>query len=317
MVISSPGGLQRGWNFAGNPYPSAIDWNAASGWTKTGLDATIYIYNNGTWATCNSTSGGTNGGSQYIPVSQGFFVKVTDSGSGYPVTATLMMNNSVRVHNGVAYLKDEIASRVMLQVSSESRTDETGILIHPEATPSFDSQLDAYKIISDEYGVPQIYSVSDVKYAMNCLPAEEPVIIGVRGSMPGEALTISLTDNGQHEYLYLEDTYTGQITDLNNGSYTFNYMMDQDNRFVLHFAPLAVPENPAGRINIYAVDLDVYVAVPLNTEGNVIAYDLMGREAGCMKITAAVNKLTLDKTGCYIIEVISEGSVVTKKVFVK
>ncbi len=33
-----------GWNLVGNPTPSTINWDAPSGWTKTNMDQTIYIW---------------------------------------------------------------------------------------------------------------------------------------------------------------------------------------------------------------------------------------------------------------------------------
>ena len=34
----------KGFNLVGNPYPSAIDWDAASGWTKTNIDNAVYYF---------------------------------------------------------------------------------------------------------------------------------------------------------------------------------------------------------------------------------------------------------------------------------
>ena len=36
-----------GFNLVGNPYPSPINWNAASGWTKTNIDNALYISKQG------------------------------------------------------------------------------------------------------------------------------------------------------------------------------------------------------------------------------------------------------------------------------
>ena len=76
------------WNFVGNPYPCTINWDA-SGWTKTNINDAIYIWD----ATLNSGQGGymsyiggvgTDGGSEFIPPSQGFFIEVDPSHStGY------------------------------------------------------------------------------------------------------------------------------------------------------------------------------------------------------------------------------------------
>ena len=74
---SSGNNASDGWNLVGNPYPSTIDWDAATGWTKTGLDNTIYMRDNGSnpivYATFNGTTNAfTNGGSRYIPLGQAF-----------------------------------------------------------------------------------------------------------------------------------------------------------------------------------------------------------------------------------------------------
>ncbi|MBM3435605.1 MAG: hypothetical protein FJY07_05225 [Bacteroidetes bacterium] len=80
----------QGWNAVGNPYPSAIDWDAASGWTKTNVANATYVENAGLWASYIAGAG-TNGGSRYISPGQGFFVECTDAGGG-----TLAMTKDVR-----------------------------------------------------------------------------------------------------------------------------------------------------------------------------------------------------------------------------
>jgi hypothetical protein len=85
-----------GWNFVGNPYPSAYDWNtfwddgntgSDDGTNYTNIDQTIYIYD----ATANSyksynasTNSGTFNG--IIAQGQAFFVKSTGSGTVLTLT---------------------------------------------------------------------------------------------------------------------------------------------------------------------------------------------------------------------------------------
>jgi hypothetical protein len=80
---------------------------------------------------------------------------------------------------------------------------------------------------------------------------------------------------------------------------------------------LAVRENPADLVNIYSSQKDVYVSVPLNTTGDIVVYNLMGQEIVRTQINGVLNKLTLDKSAYYIVKVVSNENVVTKKVFVK
>ena len=96
-------GLTRtglGWNLVGNPYPSPIDWDALTGWTKTNVDNATYRHvNNATWA--EYVGGvGANGGTRYIAGEQGFFVGVT---TGF-TAGTLSMTNDVSTHSYFNFL---------------------------------------------------------------------------------------------------------------------------------------------------------------------------------------------------------------------
>ena len=68
--------MDYGWNLVGNPTPSTIDWNASSGWTRTNIDSTIYIWDpsaGGSYKTWNGTTG--NLGNGKIAPFQAFWVK--------------------------------------------------------------------------------------------------------------------------------------------------------------------------------------------------------------------------------------------------
>ncbi|MBC8486467.1 MAG: T9SS type A sorting domain-containing protein [Bacteroidetes bacterium] len=320
VVLSSPGDWSRGWNFFGNPYLSAIDWDAASGWTKIDIDATVYIYNTALdqWATYSLGSGGNNGGSQYIAMGQGFWVKRTNDAVGpYPLQGTLTMDNDVRVHNGVGYLKSEIANIVKLQVTGNEYSDETSILFREDATVGFDSQYDAYKLPSVEVATPQLYSIASTNHAVNVLPETEWVQLGFTAGVNGE-YTISATEINDIPSVWLEDTFTGELTNLQNVSYTFTYTVgDDEARFIVHFTPLAVDENAEDMFGIYSYNKDVYVSVPENTKGDIVIYNMMGQEVTSAPINSALNKITLEESAYYVVKVLSDESVVTRKVFIK
>ncbi len=100
----------QGFNLVGNPYVSAIDWKAASGWGRASLHQTsggydFWVYNEtaGNYGTYNSSlvsNDGTNGTTRYIPSGQGFFVRAASSGS-------LSMNNNIRVQQNPTFLKSD------------------------------------------------------------------------------------------------------------------------------------------------------------------------------------------------------------------
>ena len=317
VTMSAPGGIQRGWNFFGNPYTSALDWDATSGWTKTTIDATVYVYNYPQWATYSFGGGGSNGGSQHIAMGQGFFVHKTDLGGGYPETGTLTMDNDVRVHNNVGYLKSEIANKVSLQVAGIEFSDEASIIFREDATAGFDSQFDAYKLQSPEDNAPTFYSVATENLAVNVLPPVNWVQLGFHAGVSGE-YTISAMELNDIPSVVLEDTFTGEFTDLTSDSYTFIYSTDDKvNRFIVHFTPLSTPENAADLYNIYSYDKDVYVAVPENTNGHILVYDMIGQEVAEAPINSVLNVISLEKSAYYIVKVMSDENVVTRKVFIK
>jgi hypothetical protein len=311
-LTRSGAGLNYGWNLVGNPYPSPIDWDAATGWTKTNVDNATYRHvNNATWATYVGGVGA-NGGTRYITSCQGFFVGVTDG----QTIGTMNMDNNVRTHNTAPFFKDEVADIVRLEVTGNGYTDETVIRFLDIATPEFDGDWDAHKLFGSVPEAPAIYSTDNGMMAINSLPATNTVAVGVNAGVPGE-FTITATETSEFADVILEDLMTGYITDLKSNSYTFSYDMNLDNRFIVHFTPLAVTENPADLINIYSNHKDVYVTVPANTNGDIVVYNMMGQEVARTLIADVLNKITLDNSAYYVVQVLSNESVVTKKVFVK
>jgi len=308
---------EYGWNFFGNPYSSAIDWDAISGWTKTDIDATVYIYNGTGWATYNTNTGGNNGGTQYIATGQGFFVHATDQGGPYPNYGEFALNNDVRLHNSVGYLKSTISNKVSLLVEGNNYSDETVIIFNEQATVGFDSEYDAYKLDSQQTGVPALYSVGNTKLAVNVLPQVEWVQLGFKSDVSG-TFTISAIEINDIGIVLLEDTFTGEMTDLSSNSYTFVYNESDDaNRFIVHFTPLAIGDNIGGVTNIYSHNKSIYVNVPDNTQGEIFIYNMMGQNVVSTQINGSLNKISLNESAYYLVKVVSNEQITSTKVFIK
>ncbi|NTW24717.1 MAG: S8 family serine peptidase, partial [Lentimicrobium sp.] len=140
-----------GYNLTGNPYPSAIDLES-SGIVRTNLDAAVYFWNpalnDGLGGYAYWTIGGTgvNGATQYIPVAQGFFVKV----SGVGLTGSLSFNNTTRTHNSQAFYKNGLPNTLRITASGGLFSDETVLRFAEGTTPFFDNQSDAWKLLNDQ-----------------------------------------------------------------------------------------------------------------------------------------------------------------------
>jgi C1A family cysteine protease len=304
-------GVNSGWNLAGNPYPSTIDWDATTGWTKTNLNNAIYIEKNGGWASYIAGAG-TNGGTQYIAPCQGFFVNVAGVGNG-----TLAMSDDVRVHKTTAFFKNTVSNMVKLQVSGNRYSDEAVIRFLPEATSEFDGSFDAYKFFVDIDGATQLYSSGSTPLSINTLPETSTVALGLHVNTSG-VYTIAATDVKDLSAVSLEDIKTGIFTDLLKDSYSFNFTQDEnEQRFVLHFDP--IPWNKAEKpiANIFSNDETLFIDLNDAQGGNTIIYTITGQVVATASVIQGLNKISLTNSGNYIVKVISPRVSLVKKVWIQ
>ena len=292
-AVSYPG-VGDNFNLVPNPYPSAIDWDAASGWTKTNMNSAIYIYNSGSsssgsyvWASYVAGNGGvgTNGGTNHIPVGQAFFVQ---SNASSPV---LSMNNEVRVHSSQSFYKNTTEQAEMLRLTAQAngKTDEIIVRYIAEATSSFDGAFDALKLMGSA-DRPNLYSITpdNTNLSINSIPyttESYELPLGFESDTEGE-VTISfegMESFGDWVTIMFEDQLTGIFTDLReSSSYTFTHAAaNSPERFVLHFMGVTgFEEQPANQkhFTCWSVNGSIYVMAP--GEEKVVSaelYDLQGR----------------------------------------
>ena len=304
----------QGWNFVGNPFTSAIDWGAFSGWTKTNVGSTIYIYNGTTWATWNGTEG-TGGGSRYIASGQGFFVEVTtDHTSG-----TLTMTKDVQVHNTVTYLKgkSEVSELVRLEVSNVEYSDETVIYFDENATTGYDYNMDAHKLFSYNESVPQISFADNGFMAINVLPEQNTEIpVDVRGTN-GETLTISATEILGFGEVFMLDNYTGNEINLSKNDYEFVFVENVTNRFTLFFTTVGNDDKQHSPINIYSYNKTLRIVTSGLLDASIIVYNIMGQEISSTRSNNTITNIPVYNSGYYIIKVVYDNCIETRKVYVK
>jgi len=322
-----------GWNHVGNPYPSAIDWQATSGWTKSNMDNTIYYWNpsSGTGNYSYFVGGGTapwtggtsvNNGTQYIPSMQGFIVHCNNAAGG-----SIKMENDTRVHNPLAFYKNENSDFLRLKAIGNGYWDETVIRFSEYANNNFDSDFDAYKLFGlDE--APQLYSIiPDEKLSVNSLTELEDyriVNLGFECNIPAiytiEASEIESFKDGME--IYIEDIKTSTIQNLSlNPIYEFAHEPGNDpNRFFVHFGkPNSIDDNTQSPFNIYSNENIIYISSTENLQNDIIIYNILGQEV----YRETLNGIGLTKievtfgTGYYMVKVFNDKQFFTKKVFIK
>ena len=269
---SSGNTLNDGWNLVGNPFPSTIDWNAGSGWTKSNLDGTIYVTDNGPGAAIIHASWngtvGTNGGSRYIAMGQGFWVKA--NGSGVP---SLQVNENIKSPRQPAvFFRETPPTEVLrLTLSDGIATDEAVIHFREDASAGFDSHADAWKFKNSNFNLSSIINDSS-KLSINSLSSlacNSNIRLSVDDILPGH-YTLSFSNLGsfQGTVFTLIDSLTMKTISIDKDIiYDFDVSADPKSygqkRFYLKISkelnPLVIEESTSGSLTAnYSTNIQWY-----------------------------------------------------------
>lgn len=314
-----------GYNLVGNPYPCTIDWDAASGWTKTNITGAIYIWDPAINNYMSYSNGaGTNGGSRYIPATQGFFVKANAGGG------SLAINNNARVSTMSVNHRSTASNVLSLKVLNENYSDETIIRFNSNASFEFDDQYDADKLLSFDLNVPQIFTVnSDQRnYSINTIPEL------VNSYSVNLSLIANITGNYQisPDFLnmdpgievFLEDKFNGNIHNLRQGNYLFTSTnTDNPDRFVLHFIQSKkitdLSENADNQIRIFNSSHHLYLIFPENKmeaeNVTVNIFDMLGKNVYSRKLNNPYGQMIIEVPllhGNYIVQLMTSGQTINK-----
>jgi hypothetical protein len=197
----------QGFNQIANPYPGCIDWLSFRASNSANIQATAYLYSQGSWITYDAFTPG-----QLIAPLQAFQVQTGTTPGSYSAT----FQNSHRAGGTTAFYSDAAPyiSRISIQLSQTGKTDETRIYLSDEATYDFDFNLDGTKLKNESVN-PNLYtldSLSEIPYAVQAIPG---VITTTRiplcAELPDESdFTIKIS--GQEELIvYLHDLFTDSI----------------------------------------------------------------------------------------------------------
>ena len=275
----------KGFNLVGNPYPSPIDWNASSGWTKTNIDNAVYYFDAGVSSQYTGTyssyangvsSNGTAG--NIIPAMQGFFVHVTNG--SYPVTASLGMGNQVRVNNlsSVFHKSADAEVKPLVRLTAEYDTEkikDAAVVYFDElATTIFDKEFDALKLMNTDQGVPNLYSVTTEtdRLSISAIPypadSSTRIPLGLK-TEKADWVTLNVTNienipSGLH--IYLEDALTGLVQDMQiNPEYRVHIEKGiLDSRFTLIFSDKDLVHAPTGTDTFFATVVNGRLSVTLD-----------------------------------------------------
>lgn len=328
----TPASNATGWNLLGNPFPSAIDWNADTSWNRTNVGGWAVVYDDGAFRGWNpfltgslrSYNGKTDG---IIPATQGFWVRA------FQDMASLTIPQSQRIHNAQVFYKDAMEVddvHLRLLVSANGFEDEAVIIFKEGASEGFDGLFDLEKMYNvDE--APNIYSVAqgNIQYSVNVLQndfistSDSPIIpFGFKLGLESQCV-VSVSGIETFDPLtpiYLEDLKEGEMVNLRNqDTYEFYaYPADYTNRFLLHFAePNAIDEELYSDVSIYSYGNQIYVKIPEATKGDAEVFDILGKSVTAFKLNQEFTTEQIYKTGYYIVKVKTSDHFLTTKVYIK
>jgi len=312
-----------GFNLVGNAYPSSIDLgNGAISWPSASHTAYFWDPINATYKIYTTVS---PSHSQYVPPVQGFFIEA-------PVNGNFQVPNSARLHYAETFLKDAVVYPNVLNLiatsQANSKVDQAVVGFVPETTTGYDFNYDAIKLDGGST-TPQIFSVlsDNMKVAYNIQPFVTENTVVQMGFTCGETGNYTLTATNLESFdascrIYLEDLKEGMIQDIKSyPAYNFNYTTGEAaNRFVLHFSnPLGINDQQANGVQVYTFESSLYIKNLGNKAlKNVFVYDLLGKEV----FRSALSQNPLQKfvttlnQGYYLVKVVSDNGVTTRKVYI-
>lgn len=303
-----------GFNFIGNPWSSAIDWEAATGWGGTSTVAdNVWVYNGSAFTVYNRNTQ-VGDGSRYIAMNQGFFVEATAAG-------TLTASNAVCVHNGVSFRSSERSDQqvITLELYSNGQTDKTFIVFKEGATTDYEGTFDAHKLFSFNADYPQIYSTANDFMAINALPYDyrENIAMDVRGK-DGNEMTISATETADLDVIYLQDEATGIKVDLTEVPYTFTYDSGITDRFTILFSITDINENhnPLDA-KIFNSNGAILVILSEFEKVDINVFNLLGQNVASQSATGTHSRINVHQSGYYLVKLSNGTKISTQKVFIR
>ena len=285
LTYSGTDPAMKGFNMVGNPYPSSVDWQSASGWSRSalvsnggGYDMWIWNPSANNYGICNSIPGstGTNSVTRYIAPMQGYLVKAASAG-------TFTIDNAARVLDNTPWIKN-----------AEQSPSQLNLIVNSNAGNGFDEVQLSFGLPLNENGAMKLFSTVQSAPSL-FLPAQRENL-SVRyytNTIENPAVPVSFTpgtegnftftcnfDKEKFDSVMLEDhlLHSSQNMKITN-TYSFqSSKTDITDRFVLRFGPDVKHSTTELPAKIYTDGSHVIIdltAVPENT--TVFVYNVIGQ----------------------------------------
>lgn len=236
---TSASAANTGWNMVGNPWPTYYNIH------KLNYTAPFAVYNEGYGR--YDTYSPADDDYALIPF-QALFVQRPNNVTSFDAPADGRQLTSEITSQNARKRSADGRKLFDIQVSDGEFSDKARLVVNADAALDYEIGRDASKFFADGTSTPQIYSIGadDTQYAINERPEGDGTLrIGIIFAADGE-YTLSAVRNSLGKVI-LKDHFTGEETNLEQNSYTFEAEAGMCNaRFTIRYA--------AGTTGIQAVD---------------------------------------------------------------
>lgn len=309
-------GIGDGWNLVGNPYASAIQWNnLTSDWTKSGLNAAVYVPDNSTGSlrfyTYDADTGlGLGGGYEtlvdgIIAPGQAFWVKTINA------SPSLTIHEKAKRTNTSTFYREggSSANHFVVKLSDGILQDNTFVILGEHYEDTYEPARDGMKRKNDKLNLSS-RSSENVNLVFNKLSdsfCEKTIPLTIEGVTPG---TYSLSfDNVENlvgvGVIELTDHFTSNTVTVGSTPYSFNVTADAASygagRFTLTINRPALQKNAVAAIENVCGGTSATIQLT-NTQPGAYYYatqqgsatqlsEVVADEAGNMQLTVPVSAL--------------------------
>ncbi len=315
------GPADDGWNLVNNPYASQIDWASAS-WTKTNIDATIYVWNGVAYNSLNGT--GT------IASGQSFWVHAN--------AASPVLNATQNVKTSTAatfYRTSETGMEDQLSITllDGEVSDLARIRFLDDAIEEFDSKYDGYKLQNDIFNLAST-TQAGLDLSINTLPSstmDRTVKLNISNINEGSYQlkfdglssfeappTFTLIDNFLNTSTILEEgfEYNFTVTSDTTSYGSFRFSIVVGSQVILGVDDTLLGDKSG--INVYPNPVTQYLNIINSSKQKielVTIYDLNGKIVYSRTKNISDNiDMSNMKNGFYIINIVADNKTITYRI---
>ncbi len=326
------------WNLIGNPFPSylkADDFFDTNSGLLDPLAIFIYGYNGNPSGNLYTMIGPDDG--YMVAPGQSFFVASNSTGGTVQFKTVLpdMRSPAIGGNDFITARGFNTNNEIVLEVLKQEDSFSTEINFNSNSSRGVDPGYDGviFGDVAPEFSIytQLVQDNTGRNLAIQSLASTDMdnviVPLGINTSQ-GEQLTVRIanSDLPSNINVYLEDNLTNTWTLLNTGDYilTPTTTLSGTGRFFVHFTTgtLSVDNNILTGLLIYSDNSSrsVLIKGQLNAGTRASIYDLQGRQVIYQELNEDLNTQAIPvnnlSSGLYIVELISNNQIRTKKVII-